>query len=77
VLIGASPFDDTVHKLSLVWGTKPLKMDQYGTTDEMVWHAVEKSVQAGYIKAGHLVAVLAGAADGAGTTDVLRVVRVA
>ena len=77
VLVGASPFEDTVRKLSLVWGTKPLKMDQYGSTDEMVWHAVEKSVRAGYIKAGDLVAVLAGAADGAGTTDVLRVVRVA
>jgi len=77
VLVGASPYEDTVRKLSLVWGTKPLKMDQYGSTDEMVWHAVEKSVKAGYIKAGNLVAVLAGAADGAGTTDVLRVVRVA
>lgn len=76
VLIGASPFEDTVRKMSLVWGTKPLKMDEYGTTDEMVWHAVEKSVKAGYIKAGNIVAVLAGTADDIGTTDVLRVVRV-
>jgi pyruvate kinase len=43
----------------------------------MVWHVVEKSVKAGYVKAGDLVAVLAGAPDeDTGVTDVLRVVRV-
>ncbi len=77
VLVGASPHEDTVRQLSLVWGTHPLKMDEYATTDEMVWHVVEKSLQAGFIKHGDLVAVLAGAPDsGSGTTDVLRVVRV-
>lgn len=77
VLIGASPFDDTVRLLSMVWGTKPLKVDHYGTTDEMVWHAVERSVQRGFIRQGDTVAVLAGAPDGASrTTDVLRVVVV-
>src|SRR5690606_17531051 len=45
VLIGASPFEDTVRLLTMVWGTTPLKMDHYGTTDEMVWHAVERSVK--------------------------------
>jgi len=78
VLVGASPFEGTVRKLALVWGTQPLKVDEYSTTDEMVWHVVEKSVKAGYIASGDLVAVLAGAPDDEepGTTDVLRVVRV-
>lgn len=77
VLIGASPSAETVRNLSMVWGTTPLKMDEYATTDDMVWHAVEKSVQAGLIKAGQIVAVLAGAPDGVSrTTDVLRVVVV-
>jgi len=77
VLVGASPSDATVRKLSLVWGTKPLKVDEYSTTDEMVWHVVEGSVKAGYVKTGDLVAVLAGAPDeDSGVTDVLRVVRV-
>jgi pyruvate kinase len=77
VLVGASPSDRTVRKLSLVWGTKPLKVDEYSTTDEMVWHVVEGSVKAGYVKTGDLVAVLAGAPDeDTGVTDVLRVVRV-
>ena len=77
VLVGASPVEHTVRQLALVWGTRPLKVDQYDTTDQMVWHVVEKSVKAGYIKAGDVVAVLAGAPEAAsGTTDVLRVVVV-
>ncbi len=77
VLVGASPSDAAVRQLCLVWGTHPLKVDQYDTTDEMVWHVVEKSVEAGLVAHGDLVAVLAGAPDAdAGTTDVLRVVRV-
>jgi len=77
VLVGASPFEETVRKMSLVWGTKPLRVDEYATTDEMVWHVIEKSVQAGYVKAGDIVAVLAGApTEDTGVTDVLRVVCV-
>ena len=77
VLVGASPIDRTVRQLALVWGTKPLKLDHYETTDKMVWHVVEESLKAGYIHHGDVVAVLAGAPEsGAGTTDVLRVVRV-
>ncbi len=61
----------------MVWGTRPLKMDHYDSTDEMVWHVVEKSVKAGHIKRGDVVAVLAGAPGSeGGTTDVLRVVQV-
>jgi pyruvate kinase len=77
VLVGASPVESTVRKLSLVWGTRPLKVDEYETTDQMVWHVVEKSVQAGHVSPGDVVAVLAGAPDRhGGTTDVLRVVQV-
>lgn len=77
VLIGASPVPGTVAQLSLVWGTHPLLVDEYATTDEMVWHVVEASVRAGHVRTGDLVAVLAGAPDGdTGTTDVLRVVRI-
>ena len=77
VLVGASPVEQTVRQLSLVWGTHPLQVDEYATTDEMVWHVVEASVRAGHVRSGDLVAVLAGAPDGVGgTTDVLRVVRI-
>jgi len=76
-LIGASPNYHTVQTLSLSWGVQPMRVDHYHTTDEMVWCAVEASVQAGHVTSGHLIAVLAGAPDQPGnSTDVLRIVRI-
>ena len=77
VLLGLSPSDETVRRLSLTWGVTPLKVVEYRSTDEMVWCAVEAGVAAGIVKPGQLVAVLAGAPDqsGGGATDVLRLVR--
>jgi alkylated DNA nucleotide flippase Atl1 len=54
-----------------------MRVDHYHTTDEMVWCAVEASVQAGHVTTGDLIAVLAGAPDrAANSTDVLRIVRI-
>lgn len=77
-LIGASPVPHTVRQLAMVWGTQPMLVEEYATTDEMVDHAVYRAKQLGYVKVGQIVAVLAGAPDGfhPGTTDVLRVVPV-
>ena len=52
-------------------------MDTHGTTDEIVWHAVEAAVQLGLVRPGDLVGVLVGSpTDVEPTTDVLRLVRV-
>jgi pyruvate kinase len=77
-LLGLSPSDGTVRRMALSWGVTPLKVEEYRSTDEMVWCAVEAAVKSGAVKAGQLVAVLAGAPDqsGGGATDVLRLVRV-
>ncbi len=78
ILIGASPVTDTVRQLAMVWGTQPMLVEEYQTTDEMVDHAVHRAKELGYVEIGQVVAVLAGAPDGLnpGTTDVLRVVPV-
>jgi pyruvate kinase len=76
-LVGASPSVSTVRQLTLSWGVEPLLVDQYTSTDEMVWCVVEAAVRAGLVHHGDSIAVLAGAPDAAaGTTDVLRVVGV-
>jgi pyruvate kinase len=76
-LIGASPSPATVRQLALSWGVEPLEVDEYHTTDEMVWCVVEASVEAGLVHHGDLIAVLAGSPDATTrTTDVLRVVSV-
>jgi pyruvate kinase len=76
-LIGASPSLATVRQLTLSWGVEPLEVDEYLTTDEMVWCVVEAAVTQGLVGHGDLIAVLAGAPDATTrTTDVLRVVSV-
>jgi pyruvate kinase len=76
-LIGASPSLATVRQLTLSWGVEPLEVDEYLTTDEMVWCVVEAAVTQGLVRHGDTIAVLAGAPDATTrTTDVLRVVSV-
>jgi pyruvate kinase len=77
-LIALSPNPRTVHALTLSWGVEPVSVDTYSSTDEMVWYAVERAVQAGYVEADDLVVVLAGSPgrDKSTAADVMRIVRV-
>jgi pyruvate kinase len=81
-MIGLSPNPDVVRAMSISWGVSPIEVDLYGTTDEMVWFAVETALQAGLIASGDRVLVLAGAPDpnrerpADAATDVLRIVSV-
>ncbi len=81
-MIGLSPHPHVVRSMALSWGVTPLEVDLYGTTDEMVWFAVETALQAGLIASGDRVLVLAGAPDrkrerpAGAATDVLRIVTV-
>ncbi len=81
-MIGLSPHPHVVRSMALSWGVTPLEVDLYGTTDEMVWFAVETALQAGLVASGDRVLVLAGAPDpkrarpADAATDVLRIVSV-
>ncbi len=77
-LIGVSPHGATLRRLALSWGVTPVLMDDFGTVDELVWHAVERCVHEGLVQHGQTVLVLAGAPDrsSGASTDVLRIVRI-
>jgi len=77
-LIGVSPHGATLRRLALSWGVTPVLMDDFGTVDELVWHAVERCVHEGLVEHGQTVLVLAGAPDrsSGASTDVLRIVRI-
>jgi pyruvate kinase len=77
-LIALSNDPRTANQLTLVWGVTPLEVDTYESTDEIVWHAVERAVNGGLIEAGETVVVLAGSPKKSADTaaDVLRVVQV-
>jgi pyruvate kinase len=77
-LIGLSPDPQVVRAMSLSWGIDPITVDEYVSTDEMVWYAVETAVRSGRVAHGDTVLVLAGSPDRTVDTaaDVLRIVRV-
>ena len=77
-LLALSPNPRTLNALTLSWGVEPVTVETYDSTDEIVWYAVERSVNAGLIARGDLVIVLAGSPERLASTaaDVLRVVAV-
>ena len=77
-LVGLSHDPATVRALALSWGVRPLALGAYESTDELVWFAVERTVQNGLVSTGDTVLVLAGAPHrpSGASTDVLRIVRV-
>jgi pyruvate kinase len=76
-ILAMTPSPRTARQLAMAWGIRPVVLDEYASTDEIVWYAVERATQMGVVCAGDLVAVLVGSpADEEPTTDVLRLVRV-
>ncbi len=76
-LIAATPSERVARQLSVAWGITPMLVGRRGTTDDVVWFAVEAAVQHGYVRSGDLVAVVVGApGDPEPASDTLRLVRV-
>jgi pyruvate kinase len=78
-VLGFSPDEDVARALALSWGITPVKTEWFGSSDELVWHAVEQAVHLGTVTVGDTVVVVAGAPDPGATghtSDALRVVRV-
>ncbi len=76
-ILALTPIPRTARQLALAWGIRSMVMDTHGTTDEVVWFAVQAAVQDGIVRAGDLVGVLVGSpTEAEPVTDVLRLVRV-
>jgi pyruvate kinase len=76
-ILAMTPSQRTARQLAMAWGIRPVVVAEQGTTDEIVWHAVERASQLGVVRRGDVVGVLVGSpVDEDPTTDVLRLVRV-
>jgi pyruvate kinase len=76
-ILAATPSIDTARQLSVAWGITPMLADRHGTTDEIVWFAVEAAVRSGLVRRGDVLAVLVGSPNDLDpSTDTLRLVRV-
>jgi pyruvate kinase len=76
-IIAATPSPLTARRLAMAWGVETLVVDRQGSTDEIVWFAVQAASEAGLVRSGDVVAVLVGSpVEDQPMTDVLRLVRV-
>ena len=75
-ILGYSPDERTVRQLTMSWGAIPQVMEQRGSNEAMVRAAIRHAREAGHVRSGDTVVVLAGSDDRSRATDVLRLVRV-
>jgi pyruvate kinase len=76
-VLGCTPSPRTARQLSVVWGVTPLLVDRRGTSEEIVWFAIEQAAELGVVRPGDVVVVLVGSpSDEDPVTDMLRMVRV-
>lgn len=72
-ILGFSHNPRTVQQLTLSWGTTPIRLDTAGSNDDMVQRAITLARDAGHVRSGELIAVLAGKSTAARSTNVLRI----
>lgn len=76
-VIGATPRTETVHRLSVSWGVRPLWIEPVGSTDAMMDAAVGAARSAGFVRGGDRVVLTAGLpVNEAGRTNLVRVLTV-
>ncbi|MCY4630208.1 MAG: pyruvate kinase [bacterium] len=75
-VLGFSADRRTVRQLTLSWGVEPICLASETAYESRVADAVEAATESGHVRAGDLVAVLAGINPASRSTDVLRLVRV-
>jgi len=75
-ILGFTPDERVQRQLSVSWGATSLTLSGFAANEEMVEEAVSTAREAGHVRAGDIVVVLAGIDGRSRTTDVLRVVQV-
>jgi pyruvate kinase len=75
-ILGFSHNPRTIGQLTMSWGTTPILLDKEGSNEDMVKRALQLARDAGYVRPGELVAVLAGSSISSRSTNVLRLEQV-
>jgi pyruvate kinase len=73
-VVAVTPSHETLYRLALVWGVKPVEVAEFGTTDDMVDVMVQAAQEQGLIAWGDPVVLTAGIPfGGTGVTNMLKV----
>ncbi len=71
-----TPDEGTYRRLALLWGVRPVKLDRFETTDEMVQQGTRRLREIGLVSAGDTIVYIAGASTiTPGGTDMLKIHR--
>lgn len=76
-IIGLTTSEITCRQLNMSWGVYPGLVDEMYNTDDLINHAIERSVEYNYIGNGDIAVITGGMPLGvAGTTNLLKVQKV-
>jgi pyruvate kinase len=71
-IFALSPVEITINRLSLLWGTTPIRCPKVTSTEALVELAENQLVAGGYIKPREVIAIVAGTRTRSGSTNFLR-----
>ncbi len=75
-IIGLTTDETTCRQMNMSWGIMPGIIEEKTNTDELIRHAIDVSLEKGYLKKDDLVVITAGVPLGmSGTTNLLKVER--
>jgi len=71
-IYGLSPVEVTINRLSLLWGTTPIRCAKVNTTEALVDSAETILEKCGYVRPHEVIAIVAGTRTRSGSTNFLR-----
>ena len=74
MIIAATPHLKTYHQMALLWGVRPLSVENLQNVDVLVYRCMEEAKKTGLLQAGDKAVISAGVPlDVAGNTNMIRV----
>ncbi len=71
-----TPEEATYRRLALVWGVRPVMLQVFATTDEMIQRGQERLLELGFARSGETVVYVAGASTNTpGGADMIKIHR--
>ncbi len=72
-IVALTPDPGVARRLSLLWGTESLLIEEYASFDVLLTMTERKMVREGLVRSGDLIAFITGMPVGAGGTNVLKI----
>ena len=71
-IFALSPVEVTINRVSMLWGTTPIRCAKVSTTEALVDSAEQLLLEGGFIRPNEVIAIVAGTRTRSGSTNFLR-----